>query len=143
MSTKNNLPTNWSDGMKINRQSFINSETALFNSIHSGIATQLTDYNYGLLQPDENQKNSLEVEVIKSQADNYIIKLTICKAITAGGIRIDVNPDVSSELTLNDRVDYVALKNNPNPLFFLLISVDYSERIPFGQAVKDWNLDLS
>ncbi len=137
MSTKNNLPTNWSDGMKISRQHFINSETALFGAIHEGMATQLTNFNYGLMKPDENRKSSLEIEVIKSQADNFLIKLTVCRAITSGGVRIDVSPEVSAELTLNEQVDYASLKNNPNPQYFLLISADYSGRVPFGPPSTD------
>jgi hypothetical protein len=139
MSGKNKLPTNWSDGMKIGRQHFIDSETAIFGAIHAGAGTPLTNYNYGLLLPESNRKSSLELEVVKSQADNFLIKLTVCRAITSGGILIDLNPENSSELTLNDRIDFAALKNVPNPVFYLLLSVDYSVRVPFGTPSPDEN----
>ena len=137
LPNKNKLPTNWSNGMKMSRQNFIDSETSFFASIHDAIAISRTNYNYGLLEHADGQKSSLEVEVIKSQADNFLIKLSICRAITAGGIRIEINPEVCVELTLNEKVDYRALKNNPNPHFFLVISVDYSERVPFGPPSPD------
>lgn len=137
MSNKNNLPTNWTDGMKISRMNFINSETALFGAIHNAFGAFLTNYNYGILPPDVNEKSSLEIEVIKSQADNFLLKLKLCKAVTAGGIFIELNSDTSSELTFSETIDFKSLKNNPNPQFFLLISVDYSVRMPFGTPSPD------
>lgn len=119
--------------MKINRQNFINSETAFYDAIHEGIAVPLTNYNYGLLKPDEDQKSSLVMDVVKSQADNFLLKLTVCKAITSKGLRIDINPETSSELTLSEKIDFSSYKNNTGLQFFVLVSADHTERVPFGQ----------
>ena len=114
------LPTNWMDGMKINRQHFIDSENALFAAIHDGIATQINNYNYGLLTNGEGLKSTLEVNVVKSQADNFLVKVSLCRAITSGGLRIELTPTLSKEITLNEKVNLGSLKNNPNPQFYHL-----------------------
>ena len=129
------LPTNWTDGMKINRQHFIDSENAIYAAIHDSIAVHVNDYNYGLLTSGEGLKSSLEINIVKSQADNFLVKVNLCRAITAGGVRIELTPTLCKELTLNERVNLGSLKNNPNPQFYLLISVDYNERVPTGNPL--------
>ena len=130
--SKKHLPTNWTDGMKINRQHFVDSETAVFAAIHDSIATQITNYNYGILQSEEGQKSALEINVVKSQSDNFLVKLTLCRAITAGGVRIEILPEICKEISLTEKINFAQIKNNPNPQYFLLVSVDFAQRIPTG-----------
>jgi hypothetical protein len=131
------LPTNWTDGMKINRQHFIDSENAVFAAIHDSIAVQINNYNYGLLTSGEDIKSSLDVNIVKSQADNFLVKVTLCRAITSGGVRIELTPTLTKEIILNEKVNLGSLKNNPNPQFYLIISVDYNERTPSGNPIAN------
>lgn len=134
MSIHNKLPTNWTDGMKIGRQHFIDSETAMYDAIHNSMAPGLTNYNYGIL-PSQDGTASLNVEVLRSQASNFLLKVTSCRALTSGGVMIYVHPEISPDLTIDGSLE--PGKNIQKPEYYLLISADHSERVPFGNPSLD------
>ena len=128
----NNLPTNWTNGMKINKLHFENSESSIFDSIHDSNSIHLFDFNFGLLEPSENQKDSLELTVVKSLADNFIVKLSRCRAVTYGGLRIEITPELVKEITFSTSLGSNISKNSNQLSYYLIVTVDYSSRVPSG-----------
>ena len=127
--------TNWVDGMKIHRQHFVNSENALTDAVRDAAAVSLTNYNFGLLYPAEGDKRSLEINILRSQSDNFKISVPLCRAITAGGCRIEITPNVDEEVVCQDRIDTLAVsKKDKNAVsyFLAVLTVDPFNKIPTG-----------
>jgi len=118
--------------MKINSLHFENSEKSLINAIQDSSAINICDYNFGLIENASGQKESLVISVVKSIADNFIVKLTCCRAITYGGMRIEIIPELVSELSLSTQVNISNLKSGVRTFFYLIVSVDYDERVASG-----------
>jgi hypothetical protein len=128
--------TNWVDGMKINRQHFVDSENALIDQIRDNHATTLNVYNYGLLAPIAGEKTSLDCNVLQSQTRQFKVNVPYCRAVTAGGCRIEILPGIHPELVsdssiFSDTDGYEGLKAGN---YLVVISVDPYNRQPFGPA---------
>lgn len=128
--------TNWIDGMKISRQHFINSENALIDELRDSRASSGAVYNYGLLGPEPNEKSSLECNVSFSQSRRYKISLTLCRAVTSGGCRIEIIPGTHPEL-VSDNDTYSEAGAYDNKVgsassFLAIVSVDPFNRNAFG-----------
>ncbi len=136
------LPTNWIDGMKINRHHFIDSENALIDKERDGTALFLNTYNYGLLLPEPGERSSLECNVMFSQSKNFKIIISSCRAVTSGGCRIEIVPGVTPELVSDNEIfaeisGYDERKRSSISSFFAVISVDPFNRHPSGQPIAE------
>jgi predicted component of type VI protein secretion system len=129
---KNNL-TNWVDGMKINRQHFIDSENAILDYMRDASAMNLKSYNYGLLEPIQGEKSSLDCNVLYSQPNQFKISVSYCRAITPGGCRIEILPGIHPELTSDNDIFNEVEKTN-NARYLAVISVNPFDRNPYGNA---------
>lgn len=85
-------PINWQDGMKVNKDHFIGMENALREEILERAGRQLSAYDYGLF-PQGDGTASLDIYFKIDQSQQIVISLLICRAITAGGVLLDVSPD--------------------------------------------------
>jgi hypothetical protein len=128
--------TNWVDGMKINRTNFIDSENALIDLIRDAATLSVTGNTYGLLHPLDGENSSLNIEM-QSLSNNQIrIGLDYCRAITQGGHRIEVLPNVHQPILSDDNFNrqlQQALSGNAQA-FYVVLSVNPFERLPFGEA---------
>lgn len=131
--------TNWVDGMKINRQHFIDSENAVIDQIRDASASALCSFEYGLLSPLPGEKNSLDCNVLYSQASQFKIVVSHCRAITSGGCRIEILPGIHPELSSDSDIFAQADAYDPgktaNANYLAIISVDPFNRVPFGTAL--------
>src|ERR1039458_10121040 len=96
--------TNWIDGMKINRQHFINSENSFVDALRDTNASIFSPYSYGLLMPQPGEKSSLDCNVLFSQSKNFKISVVLCRGITIGGCRIEILPGVHPELVSDNEI---------------------------------------
>ena len=133
--------TNWIDGMKINRQHFSNSESAVLDLLRDVSAVMVSANSYGLLSPEPGEKNAIECEVLSSQSKKFKISVKLCRAITIGGCRIEIIPGVDPELVSDNEI-FTGLNNNDDrrkgtPSYLAIISVDPFGRVPFGEPAVD------
>lgn len=125
--------TNWIDGMKISRRHFVDSENALLDRQRDINAMFLNTYNYGLLLPEPGEKNALDCNVLVSQSHKFKISVTLCRAVTPGGCRVEIIPGVHPEL-LNDNDIFGGYDDrNMQGAYYAVISVDPFNRQPFGE----------
>src|SRR5690349_16383587 len=96
--------THWVDGMKIHKQHFTDSENALLDQLRDSTALRLTNFNFGLLHPSPTEKRSIDVKIIRAQHANFKIVLSHCRAVTAGGCRIEILPG-DDEVVCEDSVN--------------------------------------
>ena len=85
------FPVNWQDGMKITRNYFVQMENALADQIRDMGGIPLTNYNFGLLPPSPNTKQSLGIQIFYDLSEQVTVKVSECRAITPGGARIEID----------------------------------------------------
>ena len=81
---------NWMDGMKINKQHFIDMENSLNDHLMDSMETAMNSYNYGLLPPLPGKVNSLKTVLSADNQNRIHVKILECRAITPGGARIEI-----------------------------------------------------
>ena len=126
--------TNWLDGMKINRQHFMNSENAVLDQLRDTAAILQHSFDYGLLEPLPGEKSSLDCDVAFSQGGQFKITIRHCRAITAGGCRIEIIPGLHPALVSDQGLSVDAGKPAAGAAYLAVISTDPYNRQPFGPA---------
>ena len=128
--------TNWQDGMKIHKQHFVDSENAVIDAIRDTSAMHITNFNFGLLPPAPGDKFSLDIKVLRSQTANFKISLSACRAVTAGGTRIEISSATDNQVLCEDKLASSVksnLKNNKGDTFLAVVTVDVFDRQPSGE----------
>lgn len=127
-----NLYVNWIDGMKINKNLFIETDLANIDAIRDAVSIGLNDFSYGLL-PSEKGNESLSLDLIDTRANCFKLKINLCRAVTIGGCRIEILKS-SSELTITQDIkDMDGGKGAKSIVFDLVLTVNPYERKPYGQ----------
>jgi len=91
MKETNKYRVNWIDGMKINKNHFIDLENSFLNALKTVEEINLAPTNYGLL-PDFSEKgSSIELSISLDGQNSVEVNITYCKAITLGGYHIDIS----------------------------------------------------
>lgn len=128
---------NWVDGMKISKEHLVQLENYFIDVIRDLRSTSLTNYNYGILPPYKSEKKSTDFEILEHVTDHVEVELRRCNAITAGGCRIDINTEESSDYLkleyhpANDEANIKPDKNGDLRWNVILIVRPF-ERIPVG-----------
>jgi hypothetical protein len=79
---------NWVDGMKINKNNFIDQTNAHKDVMHDIAALHLTPHRYGILPPSMAGENTFSVKVSLDNQNTLRVVVEACQAITPGGVRI-------------------------------------------------------
>lgn len=141
LPTISHYPVNWVDGMKISRRHFAQADQFVTDHLRDATALHLRSYNYGLL-PTADELGSPTFELLlQVDAQNEVqARLTHCRAVTAGGARIEITP---SSTPLTARTNLVQLLNTYNlpategMRFAVLVTVNPFERVPVGIPAAD------
>ena len=135
-------PVNWVDGMKISRRHFTETDQATADHLRDATALLLRPDFYGLL-PALNDPNSLATfELLLSvDAQNEVqARLTQCRAVTAGGARIEITPS-STPLTLRTSLAQLlaaySLTATEGLRFSVVLTVNPFKRVPAGTPAPD------
>lgn len=122
--------------MKVSSKNFIDQENWIHDRIKDLTARTLTDYNYGLLDPVNPDRTSLELDLNVDQVGTLNIKLLECRAITRGGHRIEVTNSIAQRH--NIALDFLSKEFNlvdfPNQQFDIIITVNPFSRVQVGMA---------
>lgn len=131
-------PVNWIDGMKVSKKHFLDTNDAFYDMLRDASALPLTNFNYGLLPPVSGNKKSLEMEVLDTKANNFRVRLLQCRAVTAGGCRIEIFGSFSKAITHNQQINLEdSGKNVKGMVFYILIAANPFSRQPVGQPNPD------
>ncbi|PKV50732.1 hypothetical protein ATE84_2798 [Aquimarina sp. MAR_2010_214] len=125
---------NWVDGMKINKNRFIDMENALFQFSKVISARGLNTNNYGLL-PDLGSEEAVKMIFSMDGQETIKIQLVKCRAITSGGHLIYITPEISSFL---ENEGSLITTNFPiggvEEECYVVLSVNPYVRIPIGDS---------
>ena len=134
-------PVNWVDGMKIARRHFAEADHFTTDHLRDATALHLRPDYYGLL-PTTNELGSPSFELLLNvDAQNEVqVRLTQCRAVTAGGVRIEIT---ASSTPLAARTNLVQLLNTfglpatEGLRFSVVLTVNPFERVPVGTPAPD------
>jgi len=130
---------NWIDGMKVNKMHFQQTEEWIIDYLKDVVAINLNDYNYGLLPSAEGEDTSLNLQVEVEQTQFVRATLLSCRAVTRGGIRIEITPFISKQFNLDKSLLEVNfnLKEATNQQYDIVVTVNPFSRIPAGDPDPD------
>ncbi|MFN7846377.1 MAG: hypothetical protein ACK5P4_04075 [Bacteroidota bacterium] len=123
------LPVNWIDGMKISESHFLQSENSITDRIRDNAAILISSNNYGLLKPKPGRDASFNLSINVDQSKLMRVKLLECRAITAGGMRIEIGGEYAASInTFETKVDPVKDEE-----FYVVVAINPYDRIPVGE----------
>ncbi len=125
---------NWIDGMKLNKDHFTSLDNWVLDSIRDNASIQLNDFNYGLLECSGDADSSLKILVNIDQNNQINIKLTDCRALTKGGIRIEVtSQNIQNFQYPADKLSFdFNVAEASNEIFDIILAVFPEKGIPVG-----------
>lgn len=129
------LPVNWFDGMSINKDHFIAQENAIHEKIIRLTGFVVNQYGYGLLPAGRNEQMAFNVDVTPSGFLNVRIKNM--KAITLGGLMIDISQHTSDEVIFSQQIDLPADQSKAD--FLVMVWANPYSRVPYGHADPEEN----
>lgn len=133
-NTSFNLPVNWMDGMKVNKEHFIATDHNVTKQVKNIYSSFLNPFNYGLLLLNEGNPNPVKIHIAIDNQGFIHIKVMNCLAITQDGSRIEINELNYQRNELMAAIPGVKLNNEETGRqdCYLCLAVDLFERIPFG-----------
>ena len=137
LQDKNHYRVNWIDGMKINKNHFIDLENALTQFSQVIGSQKVNTTNYGLL-PDVGTDDSVKINFSIDGQDTIKVQLIKCKAITVGGNLIYITPEITDFLERSNQIikaDYTI--NGTEEECYIVLSIDPYSRIPIGDAIPN------
>lgn len=131
---KVNLPVNWIDGMKVNKDHFISTDNNFIAQTKNIYSSFLNPFNYGILLQSEEYKNPARINIDIDNQGCVHVKVLNCNAITRGGSRIEINETNFLESELSAFMPQLKLSQEKisNKDCFICLSVNLFERVPFG-----------
>lgn len=135
MATDNFYRVNWVDGMKISKNHFIDMEDSLLDVIKQNQLFNMTSSNFGLLPIIPGQESSLDLSMSMDGQSKIDVKLHSCRAITLGGILINISGEVSALMEQSGHSLSKQYNIGKKDLeWYVVLVVNPFERIAFGSA---------
>jgi len=121
------FPVNWIDGMKINKNHFIDLQDNIEDLIRDARSLGVNHNNYGLLPTNLTRPFQYSISIDAHKELSVTIKFL--KAVTPGGGRIEIT-DFTGEFSERMELQDFDFKENN---YFLLLNIDPFQRIPSGE----------
>lgn len=130
---------NWIDGMKVNKDHFISTANNISIQVRNVYSSFLNPYNYGLIMQSEMNIEPIKINIIIDGQGFIIVKIMNCTAVTKGGFRIEINElnSLKNEFSIGISQLTTGLENKENTDYFICLSVNSFERIPYGTPDPD------
>ncbi|UGU17168.1 SMP-30/gluconolactonase/LRE family protein [Sinomicrobium kalidii] len=120
------FPVNWIDGMKINKNHFIDLQNNAEDLVRDARNMGVNQLQYGLLST--KFMAPFEYSVIIDEHNELNVSIKFMKAVTPGGGRIEIT-DYTGEFSEKISLENYDFKENNR---FLLLNVDPYNRVPTG-----------
>ncbi|MGB1283115.1 MAG: hypothetical protein ACPG44_01475 [Polaribacter sp.] len=126
---------NWTDGMKINKNHFIDSESSLLSLVERSIKKSITPINFGILPMYNNQQKSIDVSISLDGQDSVEVLLNSCVAITLGGSLVYITPETKELLEQSGYVlKHQYTLNKDDQEWYVVLTVNPYNPIPVGNS---------
>ncbi len=120
----------WIDGMKVNKTHFIQDQLAAIDLARDAASRFTTPVNYGLLMPEAGKSASLECSIVPETNGTLNVSVTYCRATTANGTLIDINPaaPLSEQLVISKQIEAAQKPTN----YYVVLVADAFGLTPTG-----------
>jgi len=135
------LPVNWIDGMKINKDHFIATDNNITQQIRNTYLSFINPFNYGILLQSQTDSNSLNILIDIDNQEFVHVKVLNCSAITRGGSRIEFHNNYFAENDLSEAIPQVKVnsENSSDTTYYIALSINSFERVPSGTPLLEEN----
>lgn len=126
---------NWIDGMKVNKNHFIEQENYFTARINDSSNNFLDNNNYGLLPHKGDSDRFLSIDTIVDNQNYLKVKINSCHAITPGGFIIEIPKEEAEQgdFTIPDVQETYDLASDNDKGLYMILSVDPFTRVPEGK----------
>lgn len=121
------FPVNWIEGMKINKNHFIELQDNIEDLVRDARNLETSDLNYGLLSTNLSSPFLYSISI--DTHNELSIDIKMLKAVTPSGGRIEITDLTGSFSEKIELKDFDFKENN----YYLLLNVDPYHRIPSGE----------
>ncbi len=120
--------------MKIARRHFLQTEDHFTDAIRDTASLFLHSYDFGLLPPFRGQRVSCDFEMTERVTRQVELRLRHCNAVTAGGMRIHIQPDAYEEQLVRtfSFAEEAPQEDGQVNYYSVVLSVNPYERVPAG-----------
>ena len=126
---------NWIDGMKINKDHFIELENSVLEMVRNSELKSITPINFGLLPKYSDDDNSIDLTISVDGQSTIEVILNSCKAITLGGSQINLSSDTRRLL---EQTGYILKNkytiNKDEKEWYIILTINPFKRVPAGNA---------
>ena len=132
---KKYFPVNWIDGMKINKDHFIDQDNAWADTLQEMASLAISPLRYGVLPASTAGENTFDVKIALDNQNSLRVSVLSCQAVTLGGMRISI-PAFSTNTTpdtnniLNTVFPFTSAKNES--AWWIFLFVHPFEKLPVG-----------
>jgi hypothetical protein len=136
------LPVNWVDGMKINKNHFVDEQNARIQDQAFATGAHISNINYGLLPAVASGHKPLNLYINLDNQQQVTINILYCRAVTPGGYVIHIEQDAENNFTdatekiTGLSVSFAELKAKAIT-YFVVLAVNPFKRVPTGNALPD------
>lgn len=131
------LAVNWADGMKINKEHFIDTEHFFVDQLRDASSLQMNSYNFGVLAPLPGS-NAVMSDFIATQSGTSQLNIVVNNyhAITPGGVRIHITEEEPLTATIKmsqlQEQEEAAIREEQTTYFYIVLVVHLHEKQPLG-----------
>ncbi len=133
MKNNNHYAVNWTDGVKLTKDHFVESYFNSVDTIRDSVQTRIHTYDYGLLQAEQGMLSALEIETQTHTEERLVLALQSCNAITAGGCKIKFSTDMYGGEAPVAKIESKDIDTNSNLEFYIMVTINPFELIPVGE----------
>lgn len=125
------FPVNWIDGMKINKNHFIEFQDNMEDLIRDARNLEVNELHYGLLSTPLSRPFQYAISI--DTHNELSIDIKMLKAVTPAGGRIEIT-DYTGEFS--EKIELKNLDKKENN-YYLMLNVDPFSRVPSGEQNMD------
>lgn len=133
-SNQKKYRVNWIDGMKINKNHFVDFENSIVSLINNSVQSYVSPINFGLLPDYSKEGSSIDVTVSIDGQDSVEVIVNKCNAVTLSGYKIEINSETKALLEQSGLILKKTYTIENDTEWFIIISVNPYARIPVGDS---------
>jgi hypothetical protein len=136
-SQRSHYPVNWMDGMKINKDHFIEQYNATMEQLaDSTAAISLSPLCYGVIPPSAAGENTYQVTIAPDNQHTVNATLYSLQAVTPGGFRIALPGLVQNNAApLTAALQYTP--SSTTTVYWLVVTIQPFQHVPSGSPSGD------
>ncbi len=121
---------NWIDGMKLSKDNFITLQNAQIAFAADVASVNTSPFKYGVIEGADN----FNVQISVDNQNTVRASVINCKAITLGGMFVNIDKNVSNDETDGTpSVIFPLTNSNSEAIFWLVLTTNPFNPVPYGE----------